>query len=168
MSSPLLAKQKQELLTFGYIRSTTNNENIPVELNHLCLQFYNTNIHLIFNKETLTLNKFLSMEHHQAIYSNVMKYKCIDFICSVCPNGWIKAHKGKVMFYLEIKKIPENIKRIIFICKLYCHQTNTFWQKTVDIDHTFNFKEPRSASTGWNGNALSFSECKDRADRTLK
>ena len=118
MSSFLLRKQTQELLTFGCIRLNANKMSVPVALNNICLLVYNDNIHMIFTGEKL--RNFLAMQHHQAIFSKIVKYKELKLQCSVCPNGWNKYDKGKVMFYLEKGIIPSNVKIIAFTKKINC------------------------------------------------
>ena len=129
MSQFLPTKRKQEMLTVGYIRSNANNMNVPVALSHLCLAFHNINIHMIFTGAKL--KQLLEMENHTAIYSKIMKYKDINFHCSICPNGWHKCDEGNVMFYLEKKSICKDIKSITYTCSMYCPQTNTKYLKGV-------------------------------------
>ena len=155
MSSFVRSKLEQELLVYGFIREKTDrvNVNIPVALNQQCLLMYDQNISISFPAENI--GKFLSMDNHKCIYSKrVIKYKNIEYCCSISPNGWTKQDKGKVIFYLERKSIPSNIKSITFMCKMYCPQTNTRYQCTKKVD-TFKSK----VLCKWNAKLLSLTQC---------
>ena len=126
---------------------------IPMALNDLCLSLYNENIHIIFQSEKMP--KFLSMDNHKCIYSKrVIKYKDIELCCSICPNGWTTKDKGKVIFYLERKAIPQNIKSITFICKMACPQTNTQYQMTKKKEIS-----KLTALFKWHPNLLLLTDC---------
>ena len=177
MSSFLATKKQQELLCCGYIRnmgckSGPLTPDTPILINDLCISFYNENIYMLFQQEKV--NKFLSMDNHQFIYSKPIKYKTMSFVCSICPNGWNKTEATKVMFYLEFNhnkneskcinnnnnNIPNNIKSLTFITKMFCVQTNTEYEITTKKEISSNTR----ILSKWDPYLLSLAQCQNESE----
>ena len=162
MSASLPTKARQEILTFGYIRSNADKMNVPVALNHLCLLVYNDNIHMILCKEKL--KEFMSMDNGQPLYGNVMKIQGIHFQCILYANGRKKEYQGRVGFVFMIKNIPGNIKNITMSHQMFCPQKNMHYSTLKKVQHTYwdNLNtQRRRFITGWNPMCLSLSQCTD-------
>ena len=127
MTTSLPTKRRQELLTNGYIRNNSHELHIPRELMNLCLSFHNENIHIIVKLEKL--RKLLSLKHQPQpdIYSKIMKYKDINFICNICP-AWNS--QGWIIFNVQMMQIKQNIKSIRYIFKVCCPQIKAISHKT--------------------------------------
>ena len=128
--SPLFMRtsDQEECLVFGYVR-TNFKDNVPVAISHLLFRaFHDDNIYMKFNGDKL--KDLLSMNNHTSIYSKFVRYKGMELHCSIAPNGWSSKDKGQVIFYLEAKSIPDNIKSVTFITKMFCVQTNTKYETT--------------------------------------
>ena len=131
MTTSLPPEGRHELLTNGYIRNNSHKLHIPTELMHLCLSFYDDNIHITVKSERL--RKLLGMKYQPQppIHSKIMKYKGISFICSI-SQGW-NSGGGKIIFTVETMPIPQNIKIITYVIKVCCPQIKTISHRTKDI-----------------------------------
>ena len=146
----LPTKLYQEKIVFGYIRNDYRS-HVPAPLKYLCLSFYDQNVHMIFQDRRLV--QFVSMQHRTAIYSQSFRFKDMMFHCSLCPRGWTRCDENKVMFYLETKHIPSNIKSISFLVTMECTQTET---RYFNVQKKLIASRSRQILSKWNADLLSF------------
>ena len=88
---------------------------------------------MIFNdkhlKDFLSCNWTDVMENKQMI-RHYHKGCILSFVCGVAPQGWREKDFGHVIFYVEPRNIPKYVKKILYMCCMYCPE--------LDVQYQFN------------------------------
>eukprot|EP01084_Bolivina_argentea_P174447 302196_1 len=148
----LKSVQQQQCLIAGYNKAQSKKQ-IPNVINELCLKFYDTNMRM--NIEQNTLMKFKSNKNHEQIYSNEYNNMGFIVVCCISPAVWKPLQKRQVIFNAECKQIPNDVTNVTFICKMFCPQTETSYQTTK----TFNLTPNTVLFWKWPDNSLWWKDC---------
>ena len=144
------SKQTQIDLVNGWTKSKTK-KNIPYAIIHLCLSFYNKNIHIILTDDKL--KQFMKIS--KTFYSTILNHYDTKFQC------FVQRSRKSVTFGINNRSIASHIKSITILIKLFCLQTNTKYIDTKTINNS-NTNNNNNTLCEWADGLLPLSKCKKK------